>query len=127
MLANLSGFDGSPESLRKMQLENGAEIARAVVNFQGPIYFVVVTIPADTGVHEVFINSATALATTDLGPTGTRESGNTESWWIGAWASAPTTYFMRGSAAHFAIFDSKLDAAAITRLFDAATLDGWTP
>ncbi len=43
VLANLSGFDGSPESLRKMQLENGAEIARAVVNFQGLIYFVVVS------------------------------------------------------------------------------------
>lgn len=43
VLANLSGFDGSPESLRKMQLENGAEIARAVVNFNGPIYFVVVS------------------------------------------------------------------------------------
>jgi acetyl-CoA carboxylase carboxyltransferase component len=28
VLANLSGFDGSPESLRKIQLENGAEIAR---------------------------------------------------------------------------------------------------
>jgi acetyl-CoA carboxylase carboxyltransferase component len=43
VLANLSGFDGSPESLRKIQLENGAEIARAVVNFQGPILFVVVS------------------------------------------------------------------------------------
>jgi acetyl-CoA carboxylase carboxyltransferase component len=43
VLANLSGFDGSPESLRKMQLENGAEIARAVVNFRGPIYFAVVS------------------------------------------------------------------------------------
>jgi acetyl/propionyl-CoA carboxylase alpha subunit/acetyl-CoA carboxylase carboxyltransferase component len=43
VLANLSGFDGSPESLRKIQLENGAEIARAVVNFDGPIYFVVVS------------------------------------------------------------------------------------
>ncbi len=43
VLANLSGFDGSPESLRKIQLENGAEIARAVVNFRGPIYFVVVS------------------------------------------------------------------------------------
>ncbi len=43
VLANLSGFDGSPESLRKIQLENGAEIARAVVNFQGPIYFAVVS------------------------------------------------------------------------------------
>jgi len=43
VIANLSGFDGSPESLRKIQLENGAEIARAVVNFDGPIYFVVVS------------------------------------------------------------------------------------
>jgi acetyl/propionyl-CoA carboxylase alpha subunit/acetyl-CoA carboxylase carboxyltransferase component len=43
MLANLSGFDGSPESLRKLQLEYGAEIARAVVNFEGPILFLVVS------------------------------------------------------------------------------------
>ena len=42
ILANLSGFDGSPESLRRCQLEFGAEIGRAVVNFQGPIIFVVV-------------------------------------------------------------------------------------
>jgi acetyl-CoA carboxylase carboxyltransferase component len=42
VLANLSGFDGSPESLRKLQLEFGAEIGRAVVNFTGPIVFVVV-------------------------------------------------------------------------------------
>ena len=42
ILANLSGFDGSPESLRKLQLEMGAEIGRAVVNFQGPIVFVVI-------------------------------------------------------------------------------------
>ena len=43
VLANLSGFDGSPESLRKLQLEYGAEIARAVVNFDGPILFSVVS------------------------------------------------------------------------------------
>ena len=43
VLANLSGFDGSPESLRKLQLEYGAEIARAVVKFEGPILFVVVS------------------------------------------------------------------------------------
>jgi acetyl-CoA carboxylase carboxyltransferase component len=43
VLANLSGFDGSPESMRKLQLEYGAEIARAVVNFQGPIAFLVVS------------------------------------------------------------------------------------
>lgn len=43
ILANLSGFDGSPESLRKCQLEFGAEIGRAVVNFDGPIVFVVVS------------------------------------------------------------------------------------
>jgi acetyl-CoA carboxylase carboxyltransferase component len=42
VLANLSGFDGSPESLRKLQLEYGAEIGRAVVNFKGPMVFVVV-------------------------------------------------------------------------------------
>lgn len=41
VMANLSGFDGSPESLRKCQLEFGAEIGRAVVNFHGPIIFVV--------------------------------------------------------------------------------------
>ncbi|MBA2661196.1 MAG: ATP-grasp domain-containing protein [Bradymonadaceae bacterium] len=43
VLANLSGFDGSPESLRERQLEWGAEIARAVVNFQGPIVFCVIS------------------------------------------------------------------------------------
>ncbi|MFD6673696.1 carboxyl transferase domain-containing protein [Rhodococcus zopfii] len=43
VLANLSGFDGSPESLRNLQLENGAEIGRAIVNFDGPIVFVVVS------------------------------------------------------------------------------------
>jgi acetyl/propionyl-CoA carboxylase alpha subunit/acetyl-CoA carboxylase carboxyltransferase component len=42
VLANLSGFDGSPESLRKWQLEYGAEIGRAVTNFEGPILFVIV-------------------------------------------------------------------------------------
>jgi len=42
VLANLSGFDGSPESLRNMQLEYGAEIGRAIVNFKGPIIFVVI-------------------------------------------------------------------------------------
>ena len=43
VLANLSGFDGSPESLRNLQLEYGAEIGRAVVNFDGPIVFCVVS------------------------------------------------------------------------------------
>ncbi|HEX2165199.1 MAG TPA: carboxyl transferase domain-containing protein, partial [Thermoanaerobaculia bacterium] len=42
-LANLSGFDGSPESMRKLQLEYGAEIGRAVVNFDGPIVFCVIS------------------------------------------------------------------------------------
>ena len=37
------GFDGSPESLRGLQLEYGAEIGRAVVNFRGPIVFCVVS------------------------------------------------------------------------------------
>ncbi|MGZ4182639.1 MAG: carboxyl transferase domain-containing protein [Solirubrobacteraceae bacterium] len=43
VLANLAGFDGSPESLRDWQLEFGAEIARAVVNFDGPIVFCVLS------------------------------------------------------------------------------------
>lgn len=43
VLANLSGFDGSPESMRLWQLEYGAEIGRAVVNFQGPIVFCVIS------------------------------------------------------------------------------------
>ncbi|MFN7955596.1 MAG: carboxyl transferase domain-containing protein [bacterium] len=43
ILANLSGFDGSPESMREMQLEYGAEIGRAVVNFRGPMVFCVVS------------------------------------------------------------------------------------
>jgi len=43
VLANLAGFDGSPESMRKWELEFGAEIGRAVVNFDGPIVFCVVS------------------------------------------------------------------------------------
>jgi acetyl-CoA carboxylase carboxyltransferase component len=43
VLANLSGFDGSPESMRKLQLEYGAEIGRAVVNFDGPMVLCVVS------------------------------------------------------------------------------------
>jgi acetyl-CoA carboxylase carboxyltransferase component len=43
VLANLSGFDGSPESLRRLQLEYGAEIGRAIVNFDGPVVFCVIS------------------------------------------------------------------------------------
>ncbi len=43
VLANLSGFDGSPESMRNWQLEYGAEIGRAVTNFRGRIVVVVVS------------------------------------------------------------------------------------
>jgi acetyl/propionyl-CoA carboxylase alpha subunit/acetyl-CoA carboxylase carboxyltransferase component len=43
VLANLAGFDGSPESMRELQLEFGAEIGRAVVNFHGPIVFCIVS------------------------------------------------------------------------------------
>jgi len=43
VLANLSGFDGSPESMRALQLEYGAEIGRAVVNFKGPMIFCVIS------------------------------------------------------------------------------------
>jgi acetyl-CoA carboxylase carboxyltransferase component len=43
VLANLSGFDGSPESMRRGILEYGAEIARAVVRFEGRLLFTVVS------------------------------------------------------------------------------------
>ena len=43
VLANLSGFDGSPESMRRTQLEFGAEIGRSVVNFRGPMIFCVIS------------------------------------------------------------------------------------
>jgi acetyl/propionyl-CoA carboxylase alpha subunit/acetyl-CoA carboxylase carboxyltransferase component len=43
LLANLSGFDGSPESMRELQLEFGSEIGRAVVNFKGPIVTCVIS------------------------------------------------------------------------------------
>ncbi len=43
VLANLSGFDGSPESMRYWQLEYGAEIGRAVANTDGPIILFVVS------------------------------------------------------------------------------------
>ena len=43
MLANLAGFDGSPESMRRLQLEYGAEIGRAIVNFDGPVAFCVIS------------------------------------------------------------------------------------
>ena len=43
VMANLSGFDGSPESMRDLELEYGAEVGRAVTNFKGPIVFCVVS------------------------------------------------------------------------------------
>ncbi|MEZ4468723.1 MAG: carboxyl transferase domain-containing protein, partial [bacterium] len=43
VLANLSGFDGSPESLARWQLEYGAEIGQAVVRFDGSLIFVVLS------------------------------------------------------------------------------------
>ena len=43
VLANLAGFDGSPESMRRLQLEYGAEIGRAIVNFDGPVAFCVIS------------------------------------------------------------------------------------
>ncbi len=41
VLASLSGFDGSARSMQGRQLEFGAEIARAVTNFEGPLVVVV--------------------------------------------------------------------------------------
>jgi acetyl-CoA carboxylase carboxyltransferase component len=55
-LANLSGFDGSPESMRRLQLEYGAEIGRAVVNFDGPLVFCVIS-RYHGGAFVVFSNS----------------------------------------------------------------------
>ena len=43
ILANLSGVDGSPEAMRELQLEYGAVLGRAVVNFEGPIVFCVIS------------------------------------------------------------------------------------
>jgi acetyl/propionyl-CoA carboxylase alpha subunit/acetyl-CoA carboxylase carboxyltransferase component len=43
VLANLAGFDGSPESMRRLQLEYGSEIGRAIVNFDGPVAFCVIS------------------------------------------------------------------------------------
>ena len=56
IVANLSGFDGSPESLRSLQLEYGAEIGRAIVNFKGPIVFLV-TARYHGGAYVVFSKS----------------------------------------------------------------------
>jgi acetyl-CoA carboxylase carboxyltransferase component len=42
VLANLAGFDGGAESMLNRQLEFGAEIARSVVNFRGPVIVVIV-------------------------------------------------------------------------------------
>jgi acetyl-CoA carboxylase carboxyltransferase component len=43
VIANLSGFDGSPESLRHFELEYGAEVGRAITNFKGPLILCVVS------------------------------------------------------------------------------------
>jgi acetyl/propionyl-CoA carboxylase alpha subunit/acetyl-CoA carboxylase carboxyltransferase component len=43
VLATLVGFDGSPESMRRLQLEYGAEIGRAIVNFDGKVIFCVIS------------------------------------------------------------------------------------
>ena len=59
MLANLSGFDGSPESLRRLQLEYGAEIGRALVNFDGPFVLCVDLALPRRGVRRVLGDSST--------------------------------------------------------------------
>ena len=68
VLANLSGFDGSPESMRNLQLEYGAEIGRAVVNFDGPIVFTVVS-RYHGGAFVVFSNTLAACWRTPLAST----------------------------------------------------------
>lgn len=42
IVASLAGFDGSAYSMKHRQLEFGAEIARAVVNFDGPVIVAVI-------------------------------------------------------------------------------------
>jgi acetyl-CoA carboxylase carboxyltransferase component len=72
VLANLAGFDGSAWSLRNNQLEWGAEIARAVVNFRGPI--VVVTIGRFHGGAYVVFNKTLNPGLRMLALTDTRVS-----------------------------------------------------
>ncbi|MCU0300050.1 MAG: hypothetical protein MUF35_00410 [Candidatus Nanopelagicales bacterium] len=72
VLANLAGFDGSAWSLRQQQLEWGAEIARSVVNFSGPI--VVVTIGRFHGGAYVVFNKALHPQLRMLALTDTRVS-----------------------------------------------------
>jgi acetyl-CoA carboxylase carboxyltransferase component/biotin carboxyl carrier protein len=43
VIANLTGFDGSPESLRNFELEYGAEIGKGIANFKGPIIICVIS------------------------------------------------------------------------------------
>jgi hypothetical protein len=43
VLANLSGFDGSPESMRNLQLDYGAAIGQAIANFDSLIVFCVIS------------------------------------------------------------------------------------
>ncbi|MEO6193853.1 MAG: carboxyl transferase domain-containing protein [Thermoanaerobaculia bacterium] len=100
VLANLSGFDGSPESMRLWQLEHGAEIGRAMVNFRGPIVFCVVSryhggafvvfshtlhdnmeVAALEGAHASVIGGAAAAAvafTREVDERTRRDSGVTE-------------------------------------------------
>jgi acetyl-CoA carboxylase carboxyltransferase component len=57
VLANLAGLDASPEALRGGQLEYAAEIARALVEFRGPIVVCVLVPPPDGA----FLSQARAL------------------------------------------------------------------
>jgi acetyl-CoA carboxylase carboxyltransferase component len=95
VLANLSGFDGSPDSMRNLQLEYGAEIGRAVVNFGGPIVFCVIsryhggafvvfskalnprmTVLAVEGSYASVIGGAPAAAVVFAGEVDTRTNGD---------------------------------------------------
>ena len=95
VLANLSGFDGSPESMRKLQLEYGAEIGRAIVNFDGPIVFCVIsryhggafvvfskalnpkmTVLAIEGSYASVLGGAPAAAVVFAGEVGVRTAGD---------------------------------------------------
>jgi acetyl/propionyl-CoA carboxylase alpha subunit/acetyl-CoA carboxylase carboxyltransferase component len=109
VLANLSGFDGSPESMRRLQLEYGAEIGRAVVNFRGPIVFCVVSryhggafvvfsrylnenleVAALEGAHASVIGGAPAAAVVFVREVDSRTRSDARVWALEAEVAAAT-------------------------------------
>ena len=107
MLANLSGFDGSPDSMRSLQLEYGAEIGRAVVNFRGPIVFCVIS-RYHGGAFVVF-----SQALNDGLETIAVE---------GSWASV-----IGGAPAAAVVFAGEVNRRTRTRLSGSSSSKSWRP